>query len=318
MLIHVHFKILSWRYSGGLPVRFAVVRPWWTRLRPTLRYLMQTEAHVYALAVSASVLLAFYPFLMVMLSFCRDVLHWQAAEQAIYLALADFFAGKAGPFLVHNLQPWMVPKLHLFGMLLLLFTANGIFEPLEVALNRAWGVKQNRSYLKNQLVSLGMIFGCGALALLSLMLTALNSRWLMQFAGWHSGTMDLVARTAFKLAAVPISMVALFLVYWLLPNRRIEPGRVVSVAVWVGLALEGLKYLNLVLAPWLDEKFEREYSIFRFSVTILLWSFLAALVVLAGAHWTAETIRSPDNTVQSGGEELESDGAGERSGPVRR
>ena len=25
-------------------------------------------------------------------------------------------------------------------MLLLLFTANGIFEPLEVALNRAWGV----------------------------------------------------------------------------------------------------------------------------------------------------------------------------------
>ena len=27
-------------------------------------------------------------------------------------------------------------------MLLLLFTANGIFEPLEVALNRAWGVSE--------------------------------------------------------------------------------------------------------------------------------------------------------------------------------
>jgi membrane protein len=267
--------------------QFVTTRPWWTRLRPTVRYLMETEAHVYALAVAASVLLAFYPFLMVMLSFCRDVLHWPAAEQAIYLAIGDFFAGQAGPFIVHNLQPWMVPKLHFFSMALLLFTANGIFEPLEVALNRAWGVKQNRTYLKNQLISLGLIFGCGALALLSLMLTAVNSRWITQFAGGHSLVLDVLARMTFKLAALPISMIALFLVYWLLPNRRIEPGRVAFVAVWVGLALEALKYLNILLAPWLDDKFEHEYNIFRFSVTILLWSFLAALLVLAGAHWTA-------------------------------
>ena len=44
---------------------------------------MQTEAHVYALAVAASVLLSFYPFLIVMFSFCRDVLHSQAAVDAI-------------------------------------------------------------------------------------------------------------------------------------------------------------------------------------------------------------------------------------------
>ena len=256
-------------------------------MRPTAHYLMETEAHVYALAVAASVLLAFYPFLMVMLSFCRDILHLPAAEQAIYLAIRDFFAGKAGPFIVSNLQPWMVPKLHLLSMLLLLFTANGIFEPLEVALNRAWGVTENRSYLKNQIISLGLILGCGALALLSLMLTALNSGWIAQFAGPHSQILGFISKGVFKLAAVPISMIALFLVYWLLPNRRIEPARVVPVAIWVGLALEGLKYLNMVLSPWLDDKFEHEYAIFRYSVTILLWSFLAALVVLAGAHWTA-------------------------------
>src|ERR1035438_3395615 len=122
---------------------------------------------------------------MVMLSFCRDILHWPAAEQAIHLAIADFFAGKAGPFINQNLQSWMVPKLHIFSMLLLLFTANGIFEPLEVALNRAWGVTQNRSYLKNQLISLGLIFACGMLALFSLMLTALNQRWILDVTGAH-------------------------------------------------------------------------------------------------------------------------------------
>ena len=63
---------------------------------------METEAHVYALAIAASTLLAFYPFMMVMLSFCRDILHWPAALQAIYLALGDFFAGEPGAFLVRN------------------------------------------------------------------------------------------------------------------------------------------------------------------------------------------------------------------------
>ena len=42
------------------------MRPWWTRIQPTLHYLMETEAHVYALAIAASTLLAFYPFVIVM------------------------------------------------------------------------------------------------------------------------------------------------------------------------------------------------------------------------------------------------------------
>ena len=79
------------------------MRPWWTRFRPTAHYLMETEAHVYALAVAASTLLAFYPFMTVMLAFCRDVLHWPAAQQAIYLALNDYFPGELSRFMKHNL-----------------------------------------------------------------------------------------------------------------------------------------------------------------------------------------------------------------------
>ncbi len=143
---------------------------------PTARYLMATEAHVYALAISASVLLSFFPFCNVMLSFCRNVLHWRAAEDAIYLALNDYFPGEMAGFLKRNLA--LQGDLHLGSMVLLLFTANGIFEPLEVALNRAWGLPKNRSYLRNQLLALGMIFACGALALISLLLTAMNREWL--------------------------------------------------------------------------------------------------------------------------------------------
>ena len=265
----------------------------WSRWRPTLYYLAQTEAHVYALAIAASVLLSTYPFLIVITSFCRDVLHWRAAEQAIYLAIGDSFSGEPGQFMVRNLQNWFKVngKVHLTSMFLLLITANGIFEPLEVALNRAWGVAKNRSYIKNQIVSLGLIFVCGGLALLSLMLTALNSQWMSAASSLNTGLGVWINLLMFKLAAVPISILALFLVYWLLPNRKVEPARVVPVAIVVGLALEALKYVNLLVAPLLQAKLHREYLVFEHSVTIVLWSFVAAMIVLGGAHWTARQDR---------------------------
>ena len=272
-----------------IPINLPDVRPWWTRVRPTARYLMETEAHVYALAVAASVLLAFFPFLTVMLSLCRDVLHWHAAEQAINLAVNDFFAGAVGQRIVYNLGlgGWYIHKLTFTSMFLLLFTANGIFEPMEVALNRAWGVTTNRSYLKNQLISLGLILACGALALFSLLLTAAGGQFASGATGLMADVGAFLQRVLFKLAAVPVSMFTLFLVYWLLPNRKIEPARVAPVAIVVGLILEGLKYVNLLLTNVIHEKLDREYKIFEYSVTIVLWSFVAALVVLAGAHWTA-------------------------------
>jgi YihY family inner membrane protein len=259
----------------------SLLRQW----RPTARYLLETEAHVYALAIAASVLLSFYPFVVVMLSFCRNILHWKAAEAAIYLALDDFLPGDVGEFVARNLPGR--GTLQITSMILLLFTANGVFEPLEVALNRAWGVTRNRPYWKNQLVALGMIFACGGLALLSFLLTALNTGWMAEWGVSHAAIQNWINMLFFKLAALPISILALFLVYWLLPNRKVEPVRVAPVAILVGLILEALKYINLLLFPLLREKLQREYGVFRNSITILLWSFVASLVVLAGAEWSA-------------------------------
>ena len=264
-----------------------MLQKWWPRCRPTARYLMETEVHVYALAISASTLLAFYPFLTVMLQFCHNVLRWPAAETAIYLALNDFFAPDAGGFFVRNLKPWMAGNLSFTSMLLLMFTANGIFEPIEVALNRAWGITKNRSYLRNQLVSFLLILVCGGLALLSVMFTAVNSDWVASLSGGRADVLQWLKVLVFKVAAVPLLIFALFLTYWLLPNQRIDPRRVAPSAIVVGLALEAIKYLNLLLWPLFKNKLEHEYNIFKYSVTIILWSFVGSMVVLAGAHWTA-------------------------------
>jgi uncharacterized BrkB/YihY/UPF0761 family membrane protein len=265
----------------------------WTRTvrywSPTARYCLQTEAHVYALAVAASVLLSFYPFLILMLAFCKNVLHSTAARDTILLALGDYFPGELGNFLKYNLGPKVVyvGNVPLMSMLLLLFTVNGVFEPLEVAFNRLWGVAENRSYLKNQLVALGLAFLCGSLALISIIMTAMNQVWASRWAVPGGQAEEWINRLIFKLAALPISILALFFVYWLLPNRRIAAVKVVPVAILVGLSLEGLKYVYLMVWGWLGAKLAREYGVFQHSVGILLWSFVAALIILAGAEWAA-------------------------------
>src|SRR5260370_3375964 len=139
-------------------------------LLPTLRYWMQTEVHVYAFSVAANVLLSFYPFLIVMMSASRIFFNQQITVNAIDLALRDYFPDPLRQFLLRNLPQRVSTQV--ISMVVLLFTANGIFEPLEVGLNHVWGIHKNRSYFRNQLVSLGLIFACGGLGFISFIITA--------------------------------------------------------------------------------------------------------------------------------------------------
>jgi hypothetical protein len=175
---------------------------------PTLRYLMQTEVHVYAFSVSAGMLLSFFPFLTLMLSLCHYVFKWKAGVNAVYFALDDYFPDTFGQFIRRNFEVTVASRgpSQLVSLLLLFFTASGIFEPLEVALNKIWRCSKNRNYFKNQLVSLGLIFACGALILISTIFTALNNQFLAGVAGRQAPTeANLLGLIFFRLAAIPIS-----------------------------------------------------------------------------------------------------------------
>jgi membrane protein len=269
-------------------------------LVPTLRYWMQTEVHVFAFSVSAGLLLSFFPFLVVMLSICRYVLKWHAGVGAVYFALNDYFPDQFGQFIRRNFEVTVASRgpVQVVSLVLLFFTASGIFEPLEVALNRVWRCTTNRNYFRNQLVSLGLVFACGALMLVSTTLTALNNEFLNELNIPHTAPLaNVVSLILFKAAAIPMSMLVLFLIYWLLPNCKIPPKRIVPAAIVVGFLLEILKYINLWTWPYLRTKLQAEYGPFYYTVTIILWGFLAAMVVLAGAEWAARHsgIRTPQD-----------------------
>ncbi len=258
------------------------------RFRPTLEYWLRTEVHVYALAVAASVMLSFFPFLIVMASLCRWGLRWRAGAEAVYAAVNQYFPGELGDFVVHNLRVVVQDRgaLPLVSLLLLLFTANGVFIPLEVALNRVWGVSRHRSYWRNQALSMGLIFACGTLALGATILTGMDPpvvRLMLGPPAWLEAPLAVLL----NLGAVPLVLAMLLLIYWKLPNRRVSWREAAPAALVVGLALQAMQYLNLLTWPLWRAKLRREYGPFYYSASIILWSFLAAMVILAGAEWAA-------------------------------
>lgn len=268
------------------------VRSWaalWNSLWSSCCFLFETEVHVYSFAVAANILISFFPFLVAMILLCRSAFHWQAAVDVILQTVNDYFPAGFGVDFKGYLLGAASHPFSWLSVFLLLFTANGIFVPLEVAFNRIWQVKQNRTFLRNQIVSLGLIFLCGALVLASISVTTLNVHFLMARFGARAGSATLQS-IALKLSALPITMLMIFMVYWILPNTRIPARRLIPSSIVVAVLLEISKYLNVLTWPWLRAKLRSEVPPFVQSISIILWSFVATLIILGGAKWSARVI----------------------------
>ncbi len=257
-------------------------------LASAVKYVLRTDVHTFAFSVAANAILSFFPFVLLLMTLVRRVFHSRNMDQVVVELLRDYLpAGQ--DFVIRNLNALADARqrAQLASLLILLVTSTGIFMPLEVALNRVWRFPNNRSYLGNQLLALGLAFGCGALALLSIALTAGNVSLLRTMTFGHD---ILMARLAgfliMKVFAIATSIAIFFLIYWLLPNGKVQARSVLPAAVIMGLLSEILKYAYIVALPRLN--FQEVYGPFALSVSMMFWAFLTGLLLLTGAYLSAE------------------------------
>lgn len=252
----------------------------------TLRYLMQTEVHTYAFSVAANAILSFFPFIVLLLTVVHRVFHSQAMYDVVLQLLRAYLPSNKD-FVIRNLQflASVQGRGQILSFVMLLITSTGIFLPLEVALNSIWGFKKNRSYLMNLLVSLGLAFGCGCLAMLSIALTAQNLRLLERYAGDGNVVFQTAGYAVMKAFAIVATIGIYFLIYWLLPHGKVPVRAVLPAAIITGLLSEGAKYLYILVLPWLN--FQEVYGPFSVSVTLIFWSFLSGMLLLGGAYLSA-------------------------------
>jgi len=260
----------------------------WAQMAALFRYLTRTEVHTYAFSVAANAILSLFPFIVLLLTVSRAVFHSRSMETVVGAMMRSFLP-TGQDFVMRNMQLLAHPhkRAEVFSLAMLLITSTGVFLPLEVALNNVWGVKQNRSYLRNQAISAGLAFGVGVLAMSSVAFTAAQKTvlgWVF-FGHTQNVVFNFFAFSFMKICAGIASILLFFLIYWALPNRKVPARAVLPTAIVTGLLWEGAKYLYMRALPWLD--FQSVYGPFYISVGLMMWAFLSGLLLLAGAHFSA-------------------------------
>lgn len=270
-------------------------------------YIFDTEVHAYAFSIAANALLSFFPFNMILLAICRRWLHWDRAYLMVLQLLRVHLPVGANSVIVRNLVAVVQgrPRLQLLSVFMLFFTSSGVFLPLEVALNKVWGFRTNRSFLRNQVVSFVLALGSGILAL-SFVLIVTPIQTVIEFLiGWipSASFISFVSNTILEIATVPLMAAACFMVYYFLPNGKVPIGRVLPAAIGTSILIEVGKIVYLRTLPLF--RFREVYGPFALSVTLLFWAYAGALILLFGAHLSANAFLPKGDEQENRSEERE-------------
>ncbi|HUI43282.1 MAG TPA: YihY/virulence factor BrkB family protein [Terriglobia bacterium] len=254
----------------------------------SFRYLWRTEVHAYAFSIAANALLSFFPFTLLLVTICHSWLHWQGAyDFVVELLRANLPTG--ADFVIRNLVVVMRARrpVQAASVLLLFITSSGVFLPLEVALNKIWGIRRDRSFLGNFAVSVMLAVGSGIIAFASVVLGAVTTAAFPVAVGQSQwpGLATAAARATLETISIPLMVGIYFAVYYALPNGRVPVGRALPAAVVAALLTELVRFVYAWVLPVFH--FPEVYGPFALSATLLIWAFLGALILLWGASFFA-------------------------------
>jgi membrane protein len=249
----------------------------------------------FAASIAYYTLLSLFPFLFLVLSLVSRFAVGSAGDsgepliQIIVQALPRRFE-----FLTSRVQDLAAAPLNLSvaTTLVSLWAAMGVFGAVTSAVNHAWGVERDYSFLTHKLVAFLMMIAAGLLTIATLLLSGtielVNARF---FAGVVARFPELQQFTGFlyQNALTPMFVLIVGLVYYFIPNAKVRLRD-----VWFGAVLAGLLWrLTYFGFSW----YVRDLS--RFSVhgsvaavvVFLVWIYISAVILLYGAGVTAAYAR---------------------------
>jgi membrane protein len=276
----------------------AVVSKWyqWRKSGVAIAdYLLDAEVHTFAFSVAANAIISFIPLIVLLYTIALSVFHSQEMVNVVNKIVEEFLPttaklGNQG-FLSYSLEAVAAMSarhgVQALSLVMILVSCTGIFLPLEVALNQAWGVTKSRNYLLNQAVAFGLAIWMVFLAMGSVLL----STWQRQLLGFiffhHTENFMFEGISYLWLTATTgvASILFFFSIYWLLPNRKIPARQVIRTSIVTGIVWLGAKEGFVAVLPHLDLK--ALYGPFYVSVGLLFWAYISGLILFAGAQFSA-------------------------------
>jgi YihY family inner membrane protein len=280
---------------GGAPPPKPAAQSKWFQWRKSgtalIAYLLDSEVHTFAFSVAANAILSFIPFVVLMYTLAFSVFHSQAMVDVITSMVNYFFPTTAQPdWLANNMKAAAALSsrhgVQAFSLVVILISCTGIFLPLEVALNQAWGVTKSRNYLLNQTVAFALALVMVVLGMGSVAVNA-SARAVLTFVFFgHTDNFAFNGLSAIMLTLTTGIAVILFFfcVYWILPNRRVPAMPVLRVSIVTGVIWLVAKQLFVMALPHMDLK--AIYGAFYVSVGLLFWAYCSGLILFAGAQFS--------------------------------
>ncbi|HWE04849.1 MAG TPA: YihY/virulence factor BrkB family protein [Tepidisphaeraceae bacterium] len=261
-----------------------------TILKETGADWMQDNAMRLSAALSLYTILSLAPLLVISLKIIGVIWRNKESAQTNFMKQITSLMGSDGASVVKGLlnnggRHGQGVLAAVISLLVLLFSATGVFAELQDSMNTIWGVKPKPNqgiwvFIRNRLLSMAMVLGIAFLLLVSMFVSTLMSAMAHYFAGdtkWIAIPLDIVV--SFGVVSVLFAAIFKFL-----PDVKIAWGE-----VWAGAVLTAALFIVGKYGLALYFKYGTPTSAFGAAgslVAVLLWVYYSAFILFFGAEFT--------------------------------
>jgi len=223
-------------------------------------------------AIAFNFLLCLFPLLLVLVAAAQRLAPGSAAASAVRALLVELLPFGDDTLAASLRQMTRLARgFELLSLALIVWGSSGIFVPVQMALDHAWGGRQPRVFWKSRLLAVLLTVAGGAVAL-TVVARGFGRDW------------PLATAFAVKAAALLLTWSLFLVVYRLAPSTRVELRVAAVAAAWSASLWEASKYAFV----WNLGRMQLAtlYGPLAFAVSLVLWAYLSSLVLVFGAAIT--------------------------------
>jgi membrane protein len=255
--------------------------------------LVNSNDITHAAAIAYYALLSLFPFLLLVISMLGSVTADDADRLAVLSFVFRYFPTQF-EFVNTQLNAFRQTRVQLgvAGGLALIWASLGVFGAVTSAVNDAWGVEKQRSFLRHRMVSFLMLVAGGGVMILGLLLVGAvqvaQASWfgimLARFR-W----LEALQTLTFTYSATILLILAVGLVFYFIPNAKTR-----FRDVWVGAVLTGILWrIAFDGFSWYIGRSGLSFihGSIAAVVVFLLWVYVSSVILMYGVEFTAAYAR---------------------------
>jgi membrane protein len=247
----------------------------------------------FASSIAYYSLLSLFPFFLLAFSIVASVTS-SDEDRAVALGFVLRYFPRQFEFVTNQLDALQPARfrLSIVGSILMIWAAMGVFGAITSAVNHAWGVEKQPSYLKHKLISFIMLVAAGLLLMAGLLLvSAINVAESSWFASVLARVPKLMVLQSYavKWASTLAFIFVVGLVFYFVPNAKVR-----FRDVWVGAVITGLLWRGALAGFSFYVRDLRRFSVhgsIAAVVVFLIWVYISAVILLYGVEVTAAYAR---------------------------